>query len=64
MMSDSLGALNTSYWLDGIFARREYHHSLFYSLFTLRKPRSPLILNGERAFLRVNRLYRSLMTQF
>ena len=28
-----------------------------YSLFTLRKARSPLIINGERAFLRVNRLY-------
>ena len=28
-----------------------------YSLFTLRKARSPLILNGEQAFLRVNRLY-------
>ena len=28
-----------------------------YSLFTLRKPRSPLILSGERSFHRVNRLY-------
>ena len=28
----------------------------FYSLFTLRKPRSPLILSGEWGFLRVNRL--------
>ena len=27
-----------------------------YSLFTLRKSRSPLILNAERGFLRVNRL--------
>ena len=27
-----------------------------YSLFTLRKPRSPLRINGERGFLRVNRL--------
>ena len=26
-----------------------------YSLFTLRKPRSPLILDGERGFLRANR---------
>ena len=29
----------------------------WYSLFTLRKARSPLILEWERAFLRVNRLY-------
>ena len=28
-----------------------------YSLFTLRKPRFPFILSGERGFLRVNRLY-------
>ena len=27
-----------------------------YSLFDLRKPRSQLILNGERGFLRMNRL--------
>ena len=27
-----------------------------YSLFTLTKPRSPLILNEERGFLRMNRL--------
>ena len=30
---------------------------LHYSLFTPRKPRSPLTINGERGFLRVNRLY-------
>ena len=30
-----------------------------YSLFTLRKTRSPSILNGERGFLRVNRLWDS-----
>ena len=30
---------------------------LMYSLFTLRKARSPLEINWERAFLRVNRLY-------
>ena len=30
--------------------------SNFYSLFTLRKPRSPLILNDEQGFLRVNGL--------
>ncbi len=29
---------------------------LFYSLFTLRKARSPLIINGERTFVRLNRL--------
>ncbi len=28
-----------------------------YSMFTLGKARSPLILNGQRAFLRANRLY-------
>ncbi len=28
-----------------------------YSLFTLIKPHSPLRINGERGFLRVNRLY-------
>ena len=28
-----------------------------YSLFTLRKPRSPLILSGERGFCRMNTLY-------
>ena len=28
-----------------------------YSLFTLRKTRSPLAINGERAFLIVNRLH-------
>ena len=31
------------------------HYNL-YSLFTLRRARAPLILNGERALLRVNRL--------
>ena len=31
-----------------------------YRLFTLRRSRSPLILNGERALLRVNRLYPSV----
>ena len=31
-----------------------------YSLFTLRKPRSPSRINGERGFLRVNRLYDSV----
>ena len=30
---------------------------MIYSLFTLSKPRSPLILNGQRGFLKVNRLY-------
>ena len=27
-----------------------------YTLFTLRKPRSPLLINGERGFVRVNQL--------
>ena len=30
---------------------------IFYNPFTLREPRSPTILNEERGFLRVNRLY-------
>ena len=33
------------------------HVTGLHSLFTLRKPRSPLILSGERGFRRVNKLY-------
>ena len=36
-------------WFGSMWVRK-------YSLFTLRKPRSPLIIIGERGFLRVNRL--------
>ena len=32
------------------------YHVSRYSLFILRKPRSPLIFSGDRGFLRVNRL--------
>ena len=38
-----------------ISSERSKRH--LYSLFTLRRARSPLIINGERALLRVNRLY-------
>ena len=34
-----------------------------YSLFTPRKPHPPLILNGERGFLGVNRLEHDLIDQ-
>ena len=40
-----------------IGGRRCWHVGAHYSLFTLRKPHSSLILNGEWGFLRVKRLY-------
>ena len=36
----------------------ERFHCIYCSLFTLRNPHSPLILNGEEGFLRVNRLHK------
>ena len=35
----------------------------YYSLFTLRKPYSPVRINGERGFLGVDRLYQLFMGQ-
>ena len=32
-------------------------HTHIYSLFTVRRARSPLLVNGQRALLMVNRLY-------
>ena len=44
-------------WLFKVYWETHPSWTLYHSLFTLRKPRSPLMLNGERGFLRMNRPY-------